>query len=154
MDKHLSNLIQERMPKFKPLGCSTIGMPKADLERGITFLIEGLPEGMKHLVDPKTGAYDLIAMADMQTPLRVRVKENTGSPVHTYLHNWMPNGTPYRKNAGEPPIQGTLKCGLNWAWLKWARDFYGISLVAARRVGLDFIEQNGEKLYGSESGNS
>jgi len=54
-------------------------------------------------------------------------------------------GSDHHRNAGEPQIEGDLKCGLSWEWLKWARDFYGISLPAAKMLGKDFLKNNGKE---------
>jgi len=72
--------------------------------------------------------------------IRLQVTENTNAPIHTFLERWNPRGLVSKPRPGEPEIKGTLKCGLSWEWLKWARDYYDISLPAARMVGINFLK--------------
>lgn len=147
MDKQLFDLINAKLPPFNPVQY-LLDTCDENRKAAVKLVYEGLPESLKHLINMETGDFDLVGLARMKEPTRMTVKENTGNPVHTWLRTWMPQGgTSYRRNVNEPPLKGNLKCGLSWEWLKWARDFYGISLVAAQHIGMDFIKENGDELY-------
>jgi len=78
-----------------------------------------------------------------KTPLEISIRENPGSPIHTFLKRWNAKGTYLARRPGEPKLSGSMQCGLNYEWVKWARDHYDISLVAAIHIGKDFIEKGG-----------
>lgn len=89
------------------------------------------------------GIYKASRKSDDQPALGISIKENPGSPIHTFIQRWNARGVYLSRRPGEPKLKGSMQCGLNYAWVKWARDYYGISLVAAIHIGRDFIEKGG-----------